>query len=70
MGRRAQATKHWTQHRLVEPSTHTAIAVWLLAGVVFAEAATMESSGWTTAIALWAGVHALLGVVLREGRGL
>ena len=60
----------WTKHRLVEPSTHTAFAVVLLTVVVFAEVGTMEAVSWTKLVALWAGVHAVLGVVLKEGKGL
>jgi hypothetical protein len=64
------SVKHWTEHRLVEPSTHTAIAVCIAIAVLWLETSTLESIEATKWLTGWAGFHALLGVVLKEGKGL
>lgn len=60
----------WTKHRLVEPSTHTAIAVFLAVLGLYLNSLTMEGSAAMPWLLGWGCIHALLGVILKEGKGL
>ncbi len=62
--------KHWTEHRLVEPSTHTALAVFLACLGLYLGTLSVEGHAGTAPLLLWACGHALLGIVLKEGKGL
>ena len=61
---------HWTTNRLVEPSTHTALAVFLACLGLWLSLGELEPSGYTEGLLLWACAHGALGVLLKEGRGL
>ena len=62
--------KHWTEHRFVEPSTHTAIAVFLACLALYFNTFTLEGWEYMPHLLVWATVHAFLGIVLKEGKGL
>ncbi len=62
--------KDWTSHRLVEPSTHSSIAVLIVSWALFQNSLTMDGVEWLPYALGWATVHAVLGVFLREGKGL
>lgn len=62
--------KDWTAHRLAEPSTHSAIAVLIVAGAFYLNSLTVEGLAGLPWFLGWATVHAALGLVLKEGKGL
>ncbi len=64
------APADWTRHRLVEPSTHTAFAVFLACLGLYLNSLWLDVHPWTEPLLLWACAHAALGVVLKEGKGL
>jgi hypothetical protein len=57
-------------NRLVEPSTHTAIAVFLGLAGLYLNSLMFEVHPWTGPLLIWAMVHGFLGIVLKEGKGL
>jgi hypothetical protein len=61
---------HWTMIRLVEPSTHTAVAVFLGLTGLYLNSLTLEVHSWTGPLLIWSIAHAFFGVVLKEGKGL
>ena len=62
--------KDWTSHRLVEPSTHSSIAVLIVCWSLFQNSLTLEGVEWLPYSLAWATFHAVLGVTLKEGKGL
>lgn len=65
-----ESIKDWTTHRLVEPSTHSSIAVLVACWALFMDSLTVEGFSYLTYALAWATFHAVLGVTLKEGKGL
>lgn len=64
------SAKHWTENRLVEPSTHTAFAVLIACFTLWQNSLSLEGVDWLHFGLGWATFHAFLGMVLKEGKGL
>ena len=60
----------WTASRLVEPSTHTAVAVFLAVLALYFDHQMYDPNPYTGWLLLGACFEGFLGIILKEGKGL
>jgi hypothetical protein len=68
--KRGSQTMHWTERRIFKPSTHSALAVLIACLAFNLSLGEFVPNDSTEPLLLWACAHAVLGIALKEGRGL